>query len=32
MAINSENFDLAKDLKQQIDKLKSVGVRLKALE
>ena len=27
-----ENFDLAKELKIQIDSLKAVGVKLKALE
>jgi len=32
MAINMENFDLAKELKMQIDSLKAIGVKLKALE
>jgi len=27
-----ENFDLAKELKMQIDQLKSVGAKLKTLE
>jgi len=31
-AINSENFDLAKDLKMQIDNLKSTASQLKLLE
>jgi hypothetical protein len=31
-AINIENFDLAKDLKNQIDQLKSIGARLKTME
>lgn len=32
LAINMENFDLAKELKVQIDSLKAIGVKLKTLE
>ena len=32
IAVNNENFELAKHLKVQIDKLKAVGIQLQNLE